>query len=434
MPDLTTMTALDLLRVEAAREDRYGAGGLLAFHLAGVNDLDVIYKPRPGHRDPSDLLRGVLLLTDGGTRRVDPPLTDADLDALPLVGAPVYAEDRDNLADWLTVAHRWLEVRQVFRQRYNVYSAEPRSIITPFLAAGRGPSYVRRILDSSAQHVVPPHAYGFDLSAEEWDRLASAGVTDRAALAGYEAAGCTMTEAVDFAAKGVPPGAAVLLHREGVPMTSWVDRAAGIREEWVPYGPATDYGDSRHRDPAADGVIGRSGGHTIDDLKRYADAGWTTGLYDFGDNGLYFGHGRRSGGRITLDRRLCNALVDAGLTPDDLKRWANAVTVQSAGSRSDADWVPSLFGFAWKNDMLTDVIRLHEAGVRPSHINDYRYAGCRSADDVLRCVAAGITGTRVAYLRKTYAVPRNQWDKTCRMTLQELLAAHDTDKQREAAS
>lgn len=430
--DLREMTALDLLRAEAAREDRYGAGGLLAFHMAGVDDLDMIYKPRPDHDDPAELLTGVLLLTKNAARRIDPPLTDADLDALPIVGAKVYAEDRENAADWLAAAHRWLEVRTQFGS-HHVSGRTPRTVLTPFLAAGRGPAYVRRVIDAAGQYLIAPDAYGYDLTADEWVTLASAGIPDRHALGGYEVAGCSLPEAVDMAVKGVPAGAAVLLHREGVPMASWVELAAGIKPEWVPFGIEPDgfHDDGkRPRDPAIDGVIGKAGGHTLADLKRYADAGWTTGLYSFGDRGMRYGNGRRGVG--TLTAKVCNRLVDAGLTPEDLARWANAITTSSSGSRDDRDFVPALCSHYWKPELLDDVIRLHEAGVRPSHINDYRYAGCKSTDDVLRCVEVGITGTRCAYLRKTYANRKNRWDKD-RLTLQQLLDAHETD-QREAAS
>jgi hypothetical protein len=369
MPDLREMTALELLAIEARRQVQgrsVGAAALLAFERAGISDLDVIYRKRAN----ADPLGGIFELTDGG-KRVEPPLTERDLMVLPQVGAPVYAQDRDNVEEWAAVARLWDAHRKEFKSHW-VSSIAPRKVTTSFLAAGHGPSYARKIVESAIQHGVSPLAYGFDVTAAEWAMLASAGVADRAALAGYEAAGCTMTEAVDMAAKGVPPGAAVLLHRDGVPMAEWVDRAAGIPENWVPYGTVTDSGfhdeRTRQRDPVTDGVLGAGTGHTLADLKRYADAGWTNRSYDFHNKGVSFGHGRRSRDHLTLTPTLCHRLVDAGITPADLARWAEAVTMSSQGYRGDADYVPSLSGRrSWSADMLDDVLALHAAGVRPSH-------------------------------------------------------------------
>jgi hypothetical protein len=433
MSDLREMTALELLACEARRELRrrsLGARALLAYECAGISDLDVIYRKRAG----DDALGGIFELTDGD-KRVEPPLVERDLLILPLVGAPIYAQDRDNVDEWAAVARRWDGARKDFESHW-VSTIKPRKVTTRFLAASHGPSYARKVVESAIQHKISPFAYGFDLAPAEWESLASSGVTDIEALRGYRVAGCTLSEAARFAADGVAPGAAIVAQRQGIPMTEWVDRLAGIPAEWVPYGSdPEEFGTSRKQDgdPIKDGPLGK--GHTLADLKSYADADWKIGRYQWTGQGIWFGGGRRSGDRIYLTPELCRILAANDLTPQDLGRWSGAVTTTSQGSRRESHYVPSLTGaYRWSEELLGDILRLHEAGVKPSHVNDWRYSGARNVDDVLTGVAAGITGPRLAYLRKTYGETRSSYDRTPRLTLKELLDAHETDKQREAAS
>lgn len=416
--DLRACSAIDFLnwcaRIEVGEVD---VRQVRHFVMAGIFDLDTIASVLG-----TPAARGVALLTDAGALPVTPPLTAHDLTLLPLVGVEVYRHDRDNVEDWASAARRYETVRSGF-SAYEPRRAQPRSIITAFLQAGRGPNYARQIIEIAARCDVDPTAFGFELSVGEWEALAASGITGQSQLDGYYRAGCDLATAVRLAAEGVPAGVAVVAAARGVAREEWA-RWAGIPPCWVPLGPEdrSERG-SRAYDPVKDGPLGK--GHGLDDLKAYADAGWSVSLSDW-RSGKWIGRGRR-GDRVELSRGLCARMLEAGLTPDDLPRWAEALTQSSSGSRQDVGYVASLSGrHRWSEELIDLVVALHQVGVRPSHINDYRYCGCSSTQDVLTAVAAGIDGKRVAHLRRAYGAS-GRWGRSPRLTLRQLLEHHTRD-------
>lgn len=60
--------------------------------------------------------------------------------------------------------------------------------------------------------------------------------------------------------------------------------------------------------------------------------------------------------------------------------------------------LPPLVSYPRLAEHLPAIAQLIDAGLRPSHLNTYRAAGCRKIDDVLRAVREGITPARAKAL------------------------------------
>lgn len=430
--DLREMSALDLLRWLRDHRIRDGREALadsdvLSFAAVGVYDSEVMLRHR-------DAIARLYELTDFGRVEVTPPLTEADLSLLAAVGARVFRDDRDNAEDWLSVARVIEDNRDAWSERgtaaFRWYKRPAHEAIEEFIEAGRGPTYARELLAAAARLSMPPDLYnvhdrqnglvkGYDLDVPAYVDLVTAGVTNREQLDAYLDSGLALSDAVRYASERVPPGAVVLAVRDGVPRDEWVDRYAGIRGDWVPVDREAGYTDGRAGSPRKDGALAK--GYTLADLKMLADAGWADSVTVYDLAQLRWGAGRRSGGTCNLTPGMARRLAAAGLTPDDAERM---LTAMSSGGRGYGD-MPPLTNRYKAGDELDMAIRLHEAGVRASHLTDFRAIGCRTFEDIFRAVREGIDGRRARYLRDTYGDTRSSYDKSKRIgSLERALRHH----------
>ncbi|WP_248581567.1 hypothetical protein [Nocardioides sp. InS609-2] len=349
-----------------------------------------------------------------------------------LVGAKAWLEDPDNRSEWRAIgnaAHQH-DAMMSEHQRHNrrAPSGDARrhlrshEVVTAFLDAGRGPSYAWSVITTASRHRIEIDAFGFgaEITPASYEDLASAGVARAADLDAYLRAGLTLPEAIAFRHDGIPPAAVLMAKAEGHPPERCHEILVGLPEDW--FRPLGD----RHYGTDEGGELThhlRTGGndrYTLADLRYLVEHGWTE-KDDLGPRGvaeipMYGGGDTRRGATAAMARRL----ADHGLTWTSTERWADALTTGKAGARTKYDaTTPPLVGFGHRRGLaaiperhLDGLIALHEAGLRPSHLNAYRKAGCRSIDDVLTAHRRGITAALADQLCQEYGRQPDRHRKT----------------------
>jgi hypothetical protein len=405
---------LPLLRWLVAHPD-IQVNTVLAAAAAGIVELELLEVHISALRGPAGA--ELVKLTNHGQWEITPPLSAVDLAKLALVGHRPYLEDRENVDDWLASA-TLIDQHQA-RWRGQHRSVDPRYIVAEALDAGRSPHVFHQLVERAVEAGVPPHLYGLspDITPAVFSALAAGAVASGEELAACRAIGLGVADMVVLAAAKVPLGAAVAAQRLGVPRGQWEALLAGMNPSWF---PVDDMG-SRPMDPLEQGAVGRQG-FTLDQLHQLVEHGW-------GDVDRYWlcdvhYAGRRSG-HVTWT---CEQAVDIaahGLTPDLLASYAAGLTAHSKDGPGSTPLTGQRHrGFHLDTD-LPDVYRLMAASVPPSRLDDYRFGGCRSVDDVLAAVAAGITGARAARLRARHGRLIDRFDKRRHFaTVDELLEVH----------
>jgi hypothetical protein len=424
MTSLRDMTAVDALRwldsveTPGTRTGEIRVASVLVLVDAGEHETSVL-----AHwAGTSHLIAEVKACTERGV-----PVPGFDYGRLLLIGASAYCDDPENREEWAAVAglierhnragawakgSAWAESKR----RSLVGGFEPREIVEGFIAAGRGPSYARRIIASAAAHGSDIDAFGYDVDPVTYEDLAAAGIFFAEDYAVFRDAGLTVPEIVKMREAQVSPRMARRATMEGIPVDQWIERLANIPDDW---GPVREDGVSK----------GRGGSMSIDTLKAAADAGWT----DIPYGGITWGSGRRSRGSMALDDTAAREMIRLGLTPDDVERWGGALCIGKAPRRGDSfdtSLAPILRTMGV--DDLPAVARLRGMGVRPSHVTEFRSIGCRSVADIVTAVHNGIDGREAKRLRETHAKPRNSWNPKRIDRLTEAIRLHNNDKEQSA--
>lgn len=410
-PTNPAAAGLPLLRWLVAHPD-VSARTVLAAAAAGLGDLEILEAQCDALRGPAGA--ELVKLTDHGRREISPPLSAGDLAKLALVGHRPYLEDRENVDDWLASAT--LVDQHQARWRGQHRSVDPRDMVAEALDAGRSPRVFHQLVERAVEAGVPPHLYGLspDITPAVFSALAAGGVVSEEELAACRAVGLDIADMVTLAAAGVPLGAAVAAQRLGVPKAQWGALLAGMNPDWF---PVSDMG-TRGMDPLEEGAVGRQG-FTFDQLHQLVELGWgDVGRYWL--RNIHYGRGR---GQIDWSCEQAIDIAAHGLTPELLASYAAGLIAHS----KDGPGSTPLTGhrrFHLDTD-LPDVYRLAAAGVPPSRLDDYRFGGCRSVDDVLVAVAAGITGARAGQLRARHGRLIDRFDKRRHFgSLAELLEVH----------
>lgn len=445
--DLRTASAADLiswlrsLPVDDQGDPPATTKMLLIADAVGLTDLTAL-------ADHLDVLAGdeLAVLTKDGTVGVEPALDFADISRIGKVGATAYLLDRDNVDDWASVADAIADAdtsdwrpRIGYADRWNDYGrhTQTRKFIAALLHAGRGPRYATELVNRAVEHNMSPDTYGFGatITPAVFADLAAAGVGG-AELDAMLREGISRDAAIALIADSCPAGAVIAAKRSGIPEERWRETTTGMNPNWF---PLFDTSEDRPMDPIGQGAIGRLG-FTWEQLRTLADNGWGD-VATYNMNSVRFGSGRRSGGNVVLAPADAVTLAESGITPDVLSRWATALTASSKRdyrSRAEAaNFSRPLLGrgqFRFAED-LDAVRKLRDARISPSTLNDYRYAGCTSVDDVITASQAGITPSRVKYLRESYGRTLDRFDKRKFLAnLRELMQVHEDDLARAATA
>lgn len=384
------------------------AADALTFVCHGITDADVIVQ-YVEHADT------VSALPNGYKVKG----TD-DLATLVVIGAEVFVADYDNRDEWRIVAT--LAVALDARWKYGLTGHElnPSQRTTPdggyrqsfpgieavtvLYEAGYAPQAARKMVEVADRHGLDVDAFGLgdEIRATQFEDMADAGMRNRADVKVYLDAGLTVDNALALRSSGVTATHLHVAQHLRLAPETWIDTLAGIPVEWL--GGNRDRGTAWRWDTS--GNLLRSG-FTLDDLHHLATHGWAD-ITAYSVTAIRYGSGSRSGGHITLDGTEARRLADAGVTYAKASALATAITT-GKGSGSDRYWTPGPLTLA---PTVTDLIRLHEAGVSAASITDYRWCGAHDVNDVLTAVAAGIDGKRVKFLRETYGSLRDRFDKS----------------------
>ena len=246
-----------------------------------------------------------------------------------------------------------------------------------------------------------PWRYGLGVTREQFVALHQAGVRT---IDVYAAAGCSLDEAANLAASNVPEGAALLAARLGVPRSAWVEVFGGWGE-WVRTPDLHgEYADNARKladwDPVERSLLGH--GWTVDDLTFLAQNGWGDMTFSDATNGRR-ARAARSCTPAVLTATLARECITRGISVSELAAWTEAVTTGSVSNRVGG--LPALLralrGTA-SPELLDQITWLTGQDVRPAHIVAFRKAGCRTIEDVMAAVRAGISGPVAAHLTTEY--------------------------------
>ena len=307
-----------------------------------------------------------------------------DLDLLAKVGAHAY-EDASN---WLPVAdalETWVSQRSIVAAH----------VIDAWVEAGWTPKDALMVTAAANAANIEPNT--FDprrLTPQRIVALIRAGVRGDSDVDGYRLAGVGGDGMIALASAGVSPGAAVAGVELGVPRDDWPEVFAGMDPSWFPI--PDRFSRWEGWSPVTNGAMGRTEG-TLDDLKRLRDLGWgDVPAHELA--GVY-----RAGKRAPLDARRAIMLAERGWRPQEYA----AMVIEMTVGRHHSDTPPPLLHRGWHPETcVTTAIALRDAGVKPSDIKAYRYAGCRSVEDVVAAAAAGITGKIASQMCRVYGAVR----------------------------
>jgi hypothetical protein len=380
MPDLLQMTAADV--VDWLYKASHDVAVVHAFLDHGITDTDAI--------DNNSDLGPILDALPAGY-----PMLAADLQDLRLVGAAGWVGDPENRTDWAAFAAALNEHEARLESEYGYRrprraagsrSYDAHTAIADLLAANRGPSYARALLAAARRHVDEIDAFGYDANPTQYSDLMTAGIRTREALDAYMSTGLTFGRAVEFATRGIPPAAVMQARAEGIDPARWLDALTGLPAKWF---VTTDriHGDEPpwQKWQWFIGSYGRDLGYRLSDLRFMVDHGLDESAT------LEPPMSRNLRGAGVVANTL--ALAEHGITWRDADSWVTAMTVGKAprGEFGASHTVAPLVRWLRPDDYVPVVIALHNTGLRPSHLTIYRQAGCRSPEDVITAVKAGIT-------------------------------------------
>lgn len=333
------------------------------------------------------------------------------------VGATVWTGDPDNRSEWaalgraidtlddLLEANQYEYVGERKRRVGDRYepdgnhrhqgkggSAVP--MVTRLYEAGRGPSYGRALLALAQRHLLDLDVYGFDISPVTYDDMAEAGIANRGETAAFEALGLSLAEAIAARADGITPAGLLMAKRDGVTGPEALDMLRKIPTDWFVDANGTDGTEANvergdYLRSYYDDVVKAL---TIHDLWAFATKGWTGSnrlsnwaIPDatIADLHLLAEHG------MTLDQAA--VYVDPLMTGKADRDWHNNVA-----DHLKANTLPPLVGWGGRGSnrldakYIPDIIALHEAGVKASHLITFRNAGCAKIEDVLALARMGV--------------------------------------------
>lgn len=325
--------------------------------------------------------------------------TDENLELLVKVGSEIMLNDRENAQDWAKL----------------IDDFDLDEDVVVFREAGRSPSFARKVLDLFARqdrYMSSLADYDMTRSYAEIASRVESGLTMEA-LRRWEGLGVDLEAALKYEADGLTSWAAELLRAKyGIERLDWL-RYKDLPVGWLGRGSGT--------------VIERpmpEGWATIDDLLDLYQRGYTKGMPWAAKMPSDRYYATMS---FSLDQ--ARLLANAGLTTEDMARmWDGGST---SGRRAVDNAPPQLLPYNTGNkqdldhETIVDLIAVRAAGVRASHLQDYRWSGCHSLKDILKAVAAGINPARVKLLRAKYGYQK-RWatDPKRIMDLDGLLRVH----------
>lgn len=451
MPDIATMSAPELLAwLEEAPIGQTASGNYrlsLTRYAVAAGRWDTAWVEHlESAAAPAAAVAQLGHLTEYGRRRVSPTLTDAEFGVLGDVGHRVILEDRENTEEWAQVARalitNWPAWRDAWtpQARWRVLQAPANdtaaNLIGELLDAGRGPTYGMDMIRRATAAKLPPDLYGWGVSPVEFSDFAAAGVQDdidvtlyRAALDGLVPKGRVNVETITLANAGVTGLVAYAGRLKGVPRATWVEDLAGIPDDWLQrawlresaYDAETVEQKARRR---IEETLG--GQWSLQDLRRLVLAGWTK-PEDNPISGVSWrtGSSRMGSDRLTPDQ--ANLIAHAGLTLNDISRWMATLITGPAGRDTDRYPPAILKPRSGLQAGLPAILRLHQAGVRRAHIPNWRWAGARTADDILTAIRAGIDHTQADQMARDHGVYLgryvSQGDRCAFRSINELLRA-----------
>lgn len=395
---------VDWLATSRAMQFHGGAECVKAMLSLGVDPIAVGFPAHP------DTVRAWTTLAQ------DPPLqfTPTDLIRLvPLVGVRVLTEDPANAEDWALLGERLqgLIAANTWPKGHTV-PATPIAWIERFLDAGRGPSYAQAMAARAAESGVRPDLLGFgpDVTPALFNDAVDAGLRNPVEVDLLHGCGFSTREAIRMLDRGrVAPGALAAAALTGLPRDRWGDLLPGLPADWFPArGP--DHGVPTPPDPTS-GMLAH--GFTFEDLRLLVDRGWQ----ELSPYSLKFGFGKHKGAFTKFSADQILQISTSETDPKRLTPWVQALL---PGKREAAGGLPALAGA--RQDAASSITRLAAMGARPSHLNTYRRAGCRSIDDIAAARRAGITPARAEELLRLAGEQR--YGKTRIGSLRLLLAAH----------
>lgn len=326
--------------------------------------------------------------------------TDENLQLLITVGSEIMLNDRENAQDWAKL----------------ITDFDLAEDVAGFRTAGRSPSFARKVMEL------------FERSGNRYTSLTDYDLTrPYAEIASRLESGLTMDSLRRWEGLGVDLEAALKYEADGI--TSWTAELLqgryGIkRPDWL-----------RYKD-LPPGWLGRGGSGTVSERPMPKDWASIDDLLDLYQRGYTEGMpwaakmpGDRFYATMVFSLEQARLLADAGLTTEDIARmWAGGSTT---GRRHVDGAPPQLLPHHTSSrqnlddETITGLIAVRAAGVRASHLQDYRWSGCHTLQDILKAVAAGINPARVKLLRAKYGYQK-AWatDPKRIMDLDSLLRVH----------
>lgn len=401
--------------IEWMYETGHPTAGVYAFASHGITDT-VVIDARIGMSEI------VAALPD------DARIAAADLDMLELIGPRAWYEDPENRDDWAVAAQTLSELKASLDRRDPTYrrynDPTPHEVLAALLDAGRGPTYVHRMVEIGERYCVNAGVFGFEISPIQFSDLLEAGVRTAENLGDYQHTGLSLAEIVEFASEGIPAGAIMQAQIEGIHRSAWKETLAGLPRSWFVHtqmGLNTKFAAREYFINASD-----KRDYTLADLRYLADRGWddSAPLYTWG----------LSSTLLPLTPENSKYAANFGLTWRTVEDYGKALnTGKTPRSSSDTCVAPIIGGGggkAWgiRLEHVGQIAALVEAGVKPSHITAYRSAGCRTIDDIVTAAKAGITHKYAKDLTKRYGrKPSKHHNVYVFDSFRQLLVAADKD-------
>lgn len=413
MNDFTTLTPLDAVVWYVENSDRHLDVDALRTLLGyGITDTAAIIEvASTSALDDLEKVPGL-----------EPTL--ANLRLLAQVGPDVLAKDPENVSDWQAL----LKHPQIDRGDFET--------LAPFIASGRGPTFARQMLDLFERNADKfPDADNYDLTrpyaelADMVDNDIKGHELDRWKAEGFELADVIALQNSDINLERVK-----IMRHHGVPREQWATYAL-IPFDWL----------SEHRFNSEPGDLPE--GIDLDLLLTMVAKGWGHKHIDVG--------GKRGRGRFHLrpwqvfagDRDVTNLarhqverMIAAGMTNGTASSYFAESRAGAGGDprktpppllvhKRDVE-LPSL------DEMIGWWIKLADAGIRPSHLSEYRWVGCTTYQQILDAKAAGITPKRAKELRDQHGVKTGyQVSDTKRIAAYAtLLTYHQADEENNSAA
>jgi hypothetical protein len=338
--------------------------------------------------------------------------TDENLRLLGTVGPEIMNNDRENAQDWAKLI-----------EDYDLDED-----VEEFRTAGRSPSFARKVMElinRTGNRYTSLSDYDLTRPYIEIAARVESGLT-ATAMKTWESLGIDLPTALKYEADGLNADTAErLLHKHGIERKDWYTYK-DMPSLWI----GTSRGEASDRPMPKDWA-------TIDDLLDLYKRGYTEGMPWAAKlpSEKYY-----SSMKFTLEQ--ARMLADAGMTSEEIARMWDAGS--TSGRRTVENAPPQLLPYstgvnaALSDETIAELIAVRKAGVRASHLQDYRWSGCHTLSEILRAVAAGINPARVKMLRAKYGYQK-RWatDPKRIMDFDGLLTVHakyEDDLKAEAAA